>query len=114
MCSIVRVFGMGYDIDIDVAGALDFFVNSVLLWGFELLRDGDRVGGYLDRFKGSGKYTHLALRDYRVIDFKPVPATGPRRVTKEKLVRVYMRADDFRAVAICSRQRGVIHLDNQG
>ena len=74
------------------------------MWGFELLRDGDRVGEHLNRFGAGGRYTDLALRDYRVIDFRPVPESGRIvSVNKEKLVRVYMTSD-MRPVAIVSKR----------
>jgi len=74
------------------------------MWGFELLRDGDRVGEHLNRFGPGGRYTELALKDYRVIDFQPVPESGRfASVDREKLVRVYM-TNDMRPAAIVSKR----------
>jgi hypothetical protein len=49
-------------------GFLDFYIDGE--WGFELLRDGDKLQGHIDRFDlASGRYRDIPLADYAVVDF---------------------------------------------
>ncbi|EPZ30986.1 hypothetical protein ROZALSC1DRAFT_26707 [Rozella allomycis CSF55] len=52
------------------AGFLDIYVNNNLNFGFELLRNGERLNKHLERFdKQSGKYSKIPLKYYAVLDF---------------------------------------------
>jgi hypothetical protein len=52
------------------AGYLDFYIDGDIQWGFELLRNGVKINGHLDRFNPvNGIYKDIPLRDYAVIDF---------------------------------------------
>ena len=51
------------------AGYLDFYINGDINLGFELLRNGVKINGHLDRFKPDGIYKDIPLRDYAVLDF---------------------------------------------
>ena len=51
-------------------GYLDFYIDSDIQLGFELLRNGVRLNGHLDRFDPeNGLYNSIPLHDYAVIDF---------------------------------------------
>ena len=51
-------------------GFLDFYIDGEQQWGFELLRDGDKLQGHMDRFDlASGRYRDIPLADYAVVDF---------------------------------------------
>jgi hypothetical protein len=51
-------------------GFLDFYIDGEQQWGFELLRDGDKLQGHIDRFDlASGRYRDIPLADYAVVDF---------------------------------------------
>lgn len=56
--------------------SLDFFVNSGVDWGFELLVNGDDICGHIGRFKDGGAYAGLA-KAWRVVDFR-APNSNPR------------------------------------
>jgi len=71
------------------SGYLDSVVNSFLGFGFELLRDKNRMGEHKDRFLPLGKYAPLMhdnggpLRDYRILDFhKKLPTKPVEREAK--------------------------------
>jgi len=48
--------------------SMDFFVNSGVNWGFELLCNGKGIGEHINRFAAGEKYDGVAI-DWRVIDF---------------------------------------------
>ena len=51
-------------------GYLDFYIDSEIQLGFELLRNGNKLFGHFDRFNPSnGIYKAIPLRDYSVLDF---------------------------------------------
>ena len=54
-----------------IPGALDFYIDGSLVWGLELLVNGDRIGEHIDRFGPNGKYSILGFTDYIVVDFRP-------------------------------------------
>ncbi len=53
-----------------IAGELDFWVNSTLEWAIELLRQGDRKGEHLERFERDGVNGPLRAKQWRVVDFR--------------------------------------------
>jgi hypothetical protein len=58
-----------------VTGELDFYINGVLQWCLELLRNGDKIGEHLGRFdETNGKYREVASNDLLVVDCR-----GPKR-----------------------------------
>ena len=51
-------------------GFLDFYLDGELQWGFELLHNGEKLQGHIDRFDlVSGRYADIPLADYAVVDF---------------------------------------------
>ena len=72
-----------------IAGELDFWINSTLEWAIELLRQGDRKGEHLDRFGTGGAYGPLCPKQWRVVDFRlaeagakpPLPLQRPGYVS---------------------------------
>lgn len=63
-------------------GFLDFYINSELRWGLEILREGRLLPEHYDRLNGAnGRYRHIPLRDWLVVDFRsrrPLPTTLQR------------------------------------
>jgi hypothetical protein len=53
-------------------GYLDFWINSKHRWGFELLRDGDRMKQHLARFQPDGMYADMLdeIKEWLVIDLR--------------------------------------------
>jgi hypothetical protein len=52
------------------AGYLDFYIHGDIRLGFELLRNGVKINGHLDRFDPvNGIYKDIPLHDYAVLDF---------------------------------------------
>lgn len=73
-----------------IAGELDFWINSTLEWAIELLRQGDRKGEHLQRFQRDGSYGPLRAKQWRVVDFRlpadhraslPLPRSEPGYVS---------------------------------
>ena len=59
------------------AGYLDFYIDGDIQLGFELLRNGVRINGHLNRFDAdNGIYRDIPLRDYAVLDFYQVDTFG--------------------------------------
>ncbi|KAL3904848.1 MAG: hypothetical protein SGILL_009910, partial [Bacillariaceae sp.] len=56
----------------EISGELDFYINGSLQWCLELLRNGDKIGEHLARFKPqTGKYRNVEAKDYLVVDCRP-------------------------------------------
>ena len=56
----------------EISGELDFYINGRLQWCLELLRNGDKIGEHLARFKPqTGKYRNVEAKDYLVVDCRP-------------------------------------------
>jgi energy-coupling factor transporter ATP-binding protein EcfA2 len=69
-------------------GELDFYVNSTLFYGIELMRNGDRLQEHKERFKPGGKYFTPHIRDYVLVDFLR-PGYVPRSWVQNRLVVVF-------------------------
>ena len=74
-------------------GFLDFYLDGAQQWGFELLRNGDKLKGHVERFDlASGRYKDIPLDDYAVVDFYEVP--GNRQVfVNDKYFQVVFSPD---------------------
>jgi hypothetical protein len=60
-----------------IPGAIDFYLNSSLRWGIELLVNGVGIGEHISRFTpAEGKYVALAVSDFIVVDFRRNPSTN--------------------------------------
>src|SRR5262249_9421101 len=58
-------------------GSIDFTVRiGVNFWGFEILREGDRIQEHIARFGRKGRYSSLPLTDYCLVDFRRRPTDG--------------------------------------
>jgi hypothetical protein len=51
-------------------GFLDFYVDGGLCWGFEMLREGNRMAEHARRFEVDGRYNAIPLKEWAVIDFR--------------------------------------------
>jgi hypothetical protein len=85
-------------------GSLDFYLNSSMKIGFELLREGSKVKQHLYRFQQDDTpgYSKIPLKDYLVVDF----------CTTEKAKLVQMQEDNH-YVRFCIESDytgGVLHF----
>jgi len=79
-----------------VDGRIDFYINSSLRYGIELLVQGNGIGEHLALFETNGKYQGLAVNDYAVVDFRGNTSgeiTGV--VLHPKRITVFFRLDDY-------------------
>ena len=53
-----------------IPGEIDFYLNSSLRWGIELLVNGKGISEHIDRFGENGKYFPLRASDYAVVDLR--------------------------------------------
>ena len=54
-------------------GYLDFYIDGDIQLGFELLRNGVKINGHLNRFDAkNGIYKDISLDDYAALDFYQV------------------------------------------
>jgi len=86
------------------AGALDFYIDTDLQWGIELLRDSDRLQQHQERFTTrTGIYSMIPLKDWVLLNFVErvdlASARSFRNPKFEKEVRIYYaRECDFMVV----------------
>ena len=85
-----------------IAGEIDFYLNSSLRWGIELLVNGDGIGEHISRFTHpNGKYVSLAVSDYAVVDFRRNSTGQPRNISRHtKRITVIFKNDDY-SIAQC-------------
>jgi len=84
-------------------GFLDFYLDGEHQWGFELLRNGDKLKGHIERFDlASGRYKDIPLNDYAVVDFYEV--SGKRQVF----------VDDKYFQVVFSRDFSTVELSHNG
>ena len=79
-------------------GSLDFYLDSTMQLGFELLREGNKIQQHIGRFSETdspGK--QIDMKDYLVVDFctKTAPSMD---INNSKYVRVYVSKDYGSAV----------------
>ena len=78
-------------------GYLDFYLYKPYSWGFELVRDEDRLQDHLDRFTESGMYFGLlrngCLKDYVILDFRMNSLSEHMFDEDKHLIHVYFSAD---------------------
>ena len=78
-------------------GYLDFYLSKPYSWGFELVRDEDRLQDHLDRFTDSGIYSRLlrneCLKDYVILDFRMNSLSEHMFDGDKHLIHVYFSAD---------------------
>jgi hypothetical protein len=85
-----------------ITGEIDFYLNSNLRWGIELLVNGDGIGEHISRFTPTdGKYVSLAVNDYEIVDFRRNTTGTPTNITTHpKRLSVFFKNDDY-SVAQC-------------
>jgi hypothetical protein len=85
-----------------VAGEIDFYLNSSLRWGIELLVNGDGIGEHVSRFTPpNGKYVALAVSDYTVVDFRRNSTGRPTNISRHpNRITVFFKEDDY-SIAHC-------------
>jgi hypothetical protein len=92
-------------------GFLDFYINGEQKWGFELLRNGDKLQRHIDRFAiESGIYTNIPLTDYAAVDFYQTDETVPVN-DKRKYYKVVF-SEDFKTIQLS--HNGVVEEINCG
>lgn len=69
----------------EISGELDFYINGSLQWCVELVRNGDKIDGHLDRFKPrTGKYRNVQAKDYLVVDCRPPKSGNGARIAPDR------------------------------
>ena len=91
-----------------IPGEIDFYLNSSLRWGIELLVNGDGIGEHISRFTPpKGKYVALAVSDYTVVDFRRNSIGRPTNISRHSnRITVFFKDDDY-SIAQC-----IFGLDN--
>jgi hypothetical protein len=80
-------------------GFLDFYLNGELQWGFELLRNGSKLMGHMNRFDlASGRYKDIPLKDYAVVDF--YESAGNHQVLAHAKYSKVVFSHDFHTVEL--------------
>ena len=85
-----------------IAGEIDFYLNSTLRWGIELLVKGGGIGEHISRFtRPNGKYVPLDVRDYAVVDFRRNSTGEPTNTLRHpNRITVFFKKDDY-SIAQC-------------
>ena len=85
-----------------IAGEIDFYLNSSLRWGIELLVKGGGIGEHISRFTPpNGKYVPLAVRDYAVVDFRRNSTGQPTSISRyPNRITVFFKDNDY-SIAHC-------------
>lgn len=85
-----------------IPGEIDFYLNSNLRWGIELLVNGKGIGEHISRFHPpNGKYVALAVSDYTVVDFRRNSTGQPTNISRHpKRITVFFKDDDY-SIANC-------------
>jgi hypothetical protein len=86
-----------------ISGEIDFYINSTLRWGIELLVNGSRISEHLSRFGlPNGKYAPLEVREYAVVDFRVTTSGEPTNVVRhENRITVFFKQGDYTSCFIC-------------
>jgi hypothetical protein len=81
-------------------GFLDFYMDDSVQLGFELLRNGVRINGHLDRFDPvNGIYKDIPLKDYAVVDFYEAGAFDANRFHDDNYYAAVFSAD-FKSIQL--------------
>ena len=86
-----------------ILGEIDFYINSKLRWGIELLVNGKGISEHLSRFAlPNGKYAPLEVLKYAVVDLR-VSANGmPTNVVlHENRITVFFKKGTYKFCTIC-------------
>ena len=83
------------------AGFLDFYIDGDIQWGFELLRNGVKINGHLNRFDAeNGIYKDIPLRDYAVLDFYQVDTFDGNHFNGDNKYYAAVFSADFRSIQL--------------
>jgi hypothetical protein len=75
-------------------GYLDFYIDGDIQLGFELLRNGVKINGHLNRFDAeNGIYKDIPLHDYAVLDFYQVDTFDGNHFNGDKYYAAVFSAD---------------------
>lgn len=88
---------LGSDEELD--GSIDFFLNSELSYGVELMIDGSRRDEHLSRFAPGGRYAGLHSKQYFVVDFRVVDVQLRGVSNRDDLLTVFFD-NDFENVRV--------------
>jgi hypothetical protein len=81
-----------------IPGEIDFYLNSSLRWGIELLVNGGGIGEHLSRFTPgpNGKYVALSCLEYTVVDIRGNSTGIPTNILKHSnRITVFFKKDDY-------------------
>ena len=79
-----------------IPGEIDFYLNSDLSWGIELLVQGRGISEHIDRFGPHGKYSALGVNDYAVVDFRrSIDGKATNVGRNEKRITIFFQQQDF-------------------
>jgi hypothetical protein len=80
---------------------LDFYLDSTIKYGYELLREGSKVDNHIQRFDElSPGYKNIPLNDYLVVDFCTIEKSKAKDMnSNRKYVRIAVN-EDFKGAAI--------------
>ena len=97
LVSIIPELSKNIDTYEKIPGSIDLFLNGNLLWGIELLINGDRLNEHISRFDIDGKYSGLKMNDYVLIDLRgnlngEIP---PKILLHPKRITVVFKIGDF-------------------
>lgn len=97
---------------INIQGEIDFYINSNLQWGIELLVQGSKITEHLSRFASSGKYYNLNCNDYYVVDFRGNQDGKPTNITyHEKRITAFFQLGNYNVVnCIVGLDRNIISI----
>ena len=94
-----------------LSGELDFYINGDLQWALELVRNGNKIGGHVERFHAvTGKYRHVEPKAYLVVDCR-----GPKTLSVQRMEErctLYF-SDDFRSCKCAMRNNPEVVLQLQ-
>ena len=77
-------------------------MNGELKFGIELLKQGDRIGEHIARFGDDGKYAPLQVKDYAVVDFRPMINGEPTKVQRQEHRITVFLSEDFNTAIYCA------------
>ena len=85
----------------EISGELDFYIGGRLQWCLELLRNGDKIGEHLARFKPqTGKYRTVEAKDYLVVDCRPPKRGNGAQIAVDRC-NLYFEENFTMAVSRC-------------
>ena len=97
----------------EILGEIDFYLNSSLRWGVELLVNGRGITEHIDRFGEKGKYFPLKAKDYVVVDIRGNANGEITRIIKHsKRISVFFKLGEFKSCkCIFGEEDQVIEID---